>query len=200
MQLRVPATAIGRIGTPRLDGELERAVLERQQLVRRASACLRERSSRSTLAARAGRGSSASALTTLSRLPRMIGMSLAMRIIQPMTGILKIVSFDSHFISHGKWLDEEDVGVRLVIRLRSSGGPAGSRWSIGYSAVAVAPGPGGGQRGPDGGTFTASVTVADAASAQAAYGVAVTFSLPPHLPFQPSTSPEPPAGPATSAG
>jgi hypothetical protein len=36
-------------------------------------------------------------------------------------------------------------------------------------------------RGPDGGTFTASVTVADAASAQAAYGVAVTFSLPPHL-------------------
>ena len=27
-----------------------------------------------------------------------------MRIIQPMTGILKIVSFDSHFISHGKWL------------------------------------------------------------------------------------------------
>src|SRR4029077_20063017 len=29
--------------------------------------------------------------------------------------------------------------------------------------------------------FTASVTVADAASAQAAYGVAVTFSLPPHL-------------------
>jgi len=59
--------------------------------------------------------------------------------------------------------------------------PAGSRWSIGYSAVTVAPGPGGGQRGPDGGTFTASVTVADAASAQAAYGVAVTFSLPPHL-------------------
>ncbi len=47
--------------------------------------------------------------------------------------------------------------------------------------MTVAPGPGGGQRGPDGGTFTASVTVADAASAQAAYGVAVTFSLPPHL-------------------
>jgi hypothetical protein len=59
--------------------------------------------------------------------------------------------------------------------------PAGSRWSIGYSAVTVAPGPGGGQTGPDGGTFTASVTVADAASAQAAYGVAVTFSLAPHL-------------------
>ena len=59
--------------------------------------------------------------------------------------------------------------------------PAGSRWSIGYSVVTVAPGPGGGQSGPDGGTFTASVTVADAASAQAAYGVAVTFSLPPHL-------------------
>ena len=52
----------------------------------------------------------------------------------------------------------------------------GSRWSIGYSAVTVAPGHG---RGPAGGTFGASVTVANAASAQAAYGVSVTFALPP---------------------
>ena len=44
------------------------------------------------------------ALTMLSRLPRTIGMSFAMRIIQPITGILNIVSFDSHFISQGKWL------------------------------------------------------------------------------------------------
>ena len=56
--------------------------------------------------------------------------------------------------------------------------PAGSRWSIGYSAVTVKPGPGG---GPSGGMFAASVTVVDAASAQAAYGIAVTFSLPPRL-------------------
>ena len=58
--------------------------------------------------------------------------------------------------------------------------PAGFRWSIGYSAVTVKPGPGPGG-GPAGGTFAASVTVANAASAQAAYGVAVSFRLPPHL-------------------
>jgi len=51
----------------------------------------------------------------------------------------------------------------------------------------MAPGPGGGTAGgavggAAGGAFTASVTVANAASAQAAYGVAVTFRLPPHLP------------------
>jgi hypothetical protein len=51
-----------------------------------------------------------------------------------------------------------------------------SRWSIGYSAVTVAPGRG---HGPVGGTFGASVTVANAASAQAAYGVSVAFTLPP---------------------
>jgi hypothetical protein len=51
-----------------------------------------------------------------------------------------------------------------------------SRWSIGYSAVTLTPGRG---RGPAGGTFGASVTVANAASAQAAYGVSVTFTLPP---------------------
>jgi ricin-type beta-trefoil lectin protein len=51
-----------------------------------------------------------------------------------------------------------------------------SRWSIGYSAVTVAPGRG---HGPVGGTFGASVTVANAPSAQAAYGVSVAFTLPP---------------------
>jgi hypothetical protein len=46
----------------------------------------------------------------------------------------------------------------------------------------VAPGSGGGAiGGPAGGAFTASVTVANAATAQAAYGVAVTFTLPPQL-------------------
>jgi hypothetical protein len=51
-----------------------------------------------------------------------------------------------------------------------------SRWSIGYSAVTVTPGRG---HGPVGGTFGASVTVANAPSAQAAYGVSVAFTLPP---------------------
>jgi hypothetical protein len=69
-------------------------------------------------------------------------------------------------------------GAPVVRRACSSLGPAGAPWSIGYSAVTVAPGPGG---GPAGGAFTASVTVANAASAQAAYGVAVTFTLPPPL-------------------
>jgi Ricin-type beta-trefoil lectin domain/Domain of unknown function DUF11 len=49
-------------------------------------------------------------------------------------------------------------------------------WSIGYSAVTLTPGTG---TGAAGGTFTGSVTVANAASAQAAYGVTVTFTLPP---------------------
>ncbi len=53
-----------------------------------------------------------------------------------------------------------------------------SRWSIGYSAVTVAAGTG---SGPAGGQFGASVTVANAASAQTAYGVAVMFALPPYL-------------------
>ena len=51
-----------------------------------------------------------------------------------------------------------------------------SRWSIGYSAVTVSPGRG---HGVAGGTFGASVTVANATSAQAAYGVSVAFTLPP---------------------
>jgi hypothetical protein len=50
------------------------------------------------------------------------------------------------------------------------------RWSIGYSAVSVTPGTGSGTAG---GTFTGSVTVANAASAQTAYGVTVRFALPP---------------------
>ena len=49
-------------------------------------------------------------------------------------------------------------------------------WSIGYSAVTLTPGAG---TGAAGGTFTGSVTVANAASAQAAYGVTVKFTLPP---------------------
>jgi hypothetical protein len=49
------------------------------------------------------------------------------------------------------------------------------RWSIGYSAVTVAPGTG---SGPVGGTFNASVTVANAASAQLAYGVTVRLAVP----------------------
>jgi hypothetical protein len=69
-------------------------------------------------------------------------------------------------------------GAPVVRRPCSSPGQAGSRWSIGYSAVTVAPGPAGGAMG---GAFTASVTVANAASAQAAYGVDVTFTLPPQL-------------------
>jgi ricin-type beta-trefoil lectin protein len=51
-----------------------------------------------------------------------------------------------------------------------------SRWSIGRSAVTLTASRG---QGPVGGTFGASVTVANAASAQAAYGVSVTFALPP---------------------
>lgn len=49
------------------------------------------------------------------------------------------------------------------------------RWSIGYSAVTLKAGTGG---GPVGGTFSASVTVANAASAQMAYGVTVRLTLP----------------------
>jgi hypothetical protein len=59
---------------------------------------------------------------------------------------------------------------------RGSSARAVSRWSIGYSAVTVTPGRG---RGPAGGTFSASATVANAPSAQAAYGVSVAFTVPP---------------------
>ena len=53
--------------------------------------------------------------------------------------------------------------------------PHGPRWSIGYSAVTLAAGPG--SRSARG-SYSASVTVANAASAQTAYGVAMTFGLP----------------------
>jgi hypothetical protein len=56
-----------------------------------------------------------------------------------------------------------------IVRRPCSRGP---RWSIGYSAVTLRPGTG---SGPAGGMFGASVIVANAASAQTAYGVTVTF-------------------------
>ena len=57
-------------------------------------------------------------------------------------------------------------------------GPAasdGGRWSFGYSAVTVTAGSG---HGLAGGAFTASMTVANAAPAQAAYGVSMRLGLP----------------------
>ena len=57
-------------------------------------------------------------------------------------------------------------------------GPAGSdggRWSFGYSAVTVTAGAG---HGPAGGAFTASMTVVNAAPAQAAYAVSIRLGLP----------------------
>ena len=62
-------------------------------------------------------------------------------------------------------------GTQVV---RAACGPHGLRWSIGYSAVTLAAGPGRSARG----SYSASVTVANAASAQTAYGVAMTFGLP----------------------
>ena len=59
-----------------------------------------------------------------------------------------------------------------VVRSACPGGP---RWSIGYSAVTLTAGTG---SGPAGGAFDASVTVANASSAQAAYEVTVAFGLP----------------------
>ena len=68
---------------------------------------------------------------------------------------------------------------------------AGQRWSLGYSAVTVSAGTGtgtgagtgagvgaGAGSGHVGGTFTASVTVANAASAQTAYGAGVRLGAP----------------------
>jgi hypothetical protein len=56
--------------------------------------------------------------------------------------------------------------------------PRGPRWSIGYSAVTIKAGTG---NGPAGGPFDAAVTVANAASAQTAYGVTVVFGRRPGL-------------------
>jgi hypothetical protein len=52
--------------------------------------------------------------------------------------------------------------------------PASRKWSLGYSAVSVQAGRGSGAAG----LFSTFVTVANAASAQTAYGMAVTFGLP----------------------
>jgi hypothetical protein len=58
-----------------------------------------------------------------------------------------------------------------VVRSSCSGS---TRWSIGYSAVTLRPGTG---KGLAGGPFDATVTVANAASAQTAYRVTVAFGL-----------------------
>jgi hypothetical protein len=60
-----------------------------------------------------------------------------------------------------------------IIRRPCTGTVPGRKWSFGYSAVTLAAGTGSGRAG---GVFTASVTVANAASSQAAYGVTVRFS------------------------
>jgi hypothetical protein len=66
--------------------------------------------------------------------------------------------------------------VRHACPSTAAGKLAASRkWSLGYSAVSVQAGRGSGAAG---GPFTAFVTVANAASAQTAYGMAVTFGLP----------------------
>jgi Ricin-type beta-trefoil lectin domain len=52
---------------------------------------------------------------------------------------------------------------------------ADRRWSLGYSAVTVSAGT---AHGPAGGTFTAAVTVTNAASAQAAYGATIHLGRP----------------------
>jgi len=59
-----------------------------------------------------------------------------------------------------------------VVRSACASGP---RWSIGYSAVTLKAGTG---SGPVGGAFDASVTVANAPSAQTAYAAIVAFGLP----------------------
>jgi hypothetical protein len=58
-----------------------------------------------------------------------------------------------------------------IVRRACTGTATGRKWSLGYSAVTLA-GTGSGRAG---GAFTASVTAANAASAQAAYGVTVRF-------------------------
>ncbi len=70
-------------------------------------------------------------------------------------------------------------GTEIVRRAcpSTAGGklPSSRKWSLGYSAVSVQAGRGSGAAG---GRFSAFVTVANGASAQTAYGVAVTFGLP----------------------
>jgi hypothetical protein len=64
--------------------------------------------------------------------------------------------------------------VSAGISVVSRACPGGLRWSIGYSAVTVKPGTGSGRVG---GTFDASMAVANARSAQTAYEVTVRFGL-----------------------
>jgi hypothetical protein len=64
--------------------------------------------------------------------------------------------------------DRVSAGIAVVRRAC----PGGPRWSIGYSAVTLRPGSG---SGAVGGAFDTSVTVANAATAQTAYGVTVKF-------------------------
>jgi hypothetical protein len=59
-----------------------------------------------------------------------------------------------------------------IVRASCGHGP---RWSLGFSAVTLAAGTGSGAAG---GSYSASVTVANATSAQSAYGVTVAFGLP----------------------
>jgi hypothetical protein len=70
-------------------------------------------------------------------------------------------------------------GTEVVRRACSA---RASQWSIGYSAVTVAPGSGSSAAGSGAaaGVFGVAATVANAASAQTAYGVTVAFVLPPH--------------------
>jgi hypothetical protein len=65
-----------------------------------------------------------------------------------------------------------------VVRRACAGTATGRKWSFGYSAVTLTAGTGTGTgSGRADGAFTASVTVANAASAQVAYGVTVRFRL-----------------------
>ena len=61
-----------------------------------------------------------------------------------------------------------------VVRRACAGTPPDRKWSFGYGAVTLAAGTGSGRAG---GAFNASVTAANAAWAQAAYGVTVRFGL-----------------------
>jgi hypothetical protein len=70
-------------------------------------------------------------------------------------------------------------GAEIIRSACTATASRGVRWSIGYSAVTVAAG--GTTRARAGTAFSAPVTVANAASAQTAYGVTVSFGLPPRL-------------------
>jgi len=97
---RVPAMAMGRIGT------CASTASENAPPLNWSSSSLGERVpsgkiiTETRLPSRSRHWVSASA--PLSRSPRTTGTSPAMRIIQPITGMLKMVFFESHFISHGR--------------------------------------------------------------------------------------------------